>query len=98
MRAAALCLQADIADPAHSEALVALAADRFGGLDYAFNNAGIGGRPCVIEELSPDDWRKVIDVNLNGVFYGVRHQLPAMLVRGGGVIINTSSVLGIKPS
>lgn len=90
-------LVADISDPESSKALVALALEHFGRLDYAFNNAGIGGKPCPIEDLSTGDWRKVIDVNLSGVFYGIKHQIPAMLKSGGGVIVNNSSVLGLKP-
>ncbi|MGI9232477.1 MAG: SDR family NAD(P)-dependent oxidoreductase, partial [Woeseiaceae bacterium] len=50
-----------------------------------------------IESLSAEDWNQVIAVNLNGVFYGIKYQIPAMLRNEGGVIINTSSVLGLKP-
>jgi NAD(P)-dependent dehydrogenase (short-subunit alcohol dehydrogenase family) len=90
-------LHGDVSDPAYCEALVAAAVDAFGHLDFAFNNAGIGGRPVPVTELSPADWQRVIDVNLNGVFYGIKYQIPAMLQNGGGVIINNSSVLGLKP-
>ena len=93
----AKALVADISDPESSKALVALAVSGFGRLDFAFNNAGIGGRPCSIEELTVEDWNKVISVNLNAVFYGIKYQLPAMLKSGGGVIVNNSSVLGLKP-
>ena len=87
----------DVSDPNYCKSLVDIAVTEYGGLDFAFNNAGIGGHQCDIENLEIDSWRKVIDINLNGVFYGVRYQVPAMKAAGGGVIINTSSVLGLKP-
>ena len=93
----AVALSGNVADPAYGEALVNLAVSEFGRLDFAFNNAGIGGSEVPIDELKVSDWQRVIDVNLNGVFYGIRYQVPAMRGCGGGVIINTSSVLGVKP-
>ena len=93
----AVSLVGNVADPAYSEALVELALTEFGRLDFAFNNAGIGGKEAPIEELESADWQRVIDVNLSGVFYGIRYQIPAMKRGGGGVIVNTSSVLGKKP-
>lgn len=76
------------------EATVAHTLKTFGKLDIAVNNAGIGGEISPIAEYSPESWRKVIDVNLNGVFYGLRYQIPAMLKGGGGVIVNMASILG----
>lgn len=72
----------------------------FGGLHLALNNAGIGGQAAPTGEMDPDNWRRVIDINLNGVFYGLRYQIPAMLKSGGGSIINMSSILGLvgRPS
>ena len=93
----ASALVGDVTDPHASESLVALAVERYGRIDFAFNNAGIGGNQVPIEELAIEDWRRVIDVNLNGVFYGTKYQVPAMIKTGGGVIVNTSSVLGLKP-
>ncbi len=84
----------DVADPAAAEALVAFAVSSFGGLDVAVNNAGIGGPLGPTGEYPLDGWRKVIDINLNGVFYGLRYQIPAMLARGGGAIVNVASILG----
>lgn len=86
----------DVADPDYCRSLSEQAIERFGRLDFAFNNAGIGGKPCTIEELEPADWRRVIDVNLNAVFYCIRYQIPAMVKTGGGVIVNNSSILGLK--
>lgn len=93
----ACALVGSVAEPDYCEAVVTLAVERFGRLDFAINNAGIGGKQGPIDEIQPEDWIRVIDVNLNGVFYGIKYQIPAMLKSGGGVIINTSSVLGMKP-
>lgn len=93
----ACALKGDVSDPDYCKALVDLAIDSYGRLDFAFNNAGIGGKPGPIEDLSPEDWRRVIEINLNAVYYGIHYQVPAMVANGGGVIINTSSVLGLKP-
>lgn len=90
-------LQGDVSNPEDCRAQVELALEHFGRLDFAFNNAGISGKPCPVEDLSPGDWARVIDINLNGVFYGIKYQLPAMIETGGGVIVNNSSVLGLKP-
>lgn len=92
----ACAMVGSVADPDYCEALVDLAASRFGRLDIAFNNAGIGGKPGPIEELEVSHWKNVIEVNLNAVFYGIKFQIPEMLKTGRGVIINTSSVLGLK--
>jgi NAD(P)-dependent dehydrogenase (short-subunit alcohol dehydrogenase family) len=84
----------DVADPAAVEGMVQFAASTYGGLDIAVNNAGIGGPLAPTGDYSIEGWRKVIDINLNGVFYGMRYQIPAMLARGRGVIINMASILG----
>src|SRR5690606_20686267 len=76
------------------EALVAEAVKRFGALHVAVNNAGIGGPRAPVGEYPIDGWDKVIAVNLSGVFYGLRHQIPAMKAAGGGAIVNMSSILG----
>lgn len=84
----------DVADAVAVEAMVQFAVQSFGGLDIAVNNAGIGGPLAPTGEYPLDGWRKVIDINLNGVFYGMRYQIPAMLARGGGAIVNVASILG----
>lgn len=90
----AIYVHADTSKPADNEALVAATVKAFGGLDIAVNNAGIGGPSAPVGEYPLDGWDKVIAINLSGVFYGMRYQIPAMLQRGGGSVINIASVLG----
>ena len=85
---------ADVASPGDNEALVAEAVQRFGGLHIAVNNAGVGGPSAPVGEYPIDGWDKVIAINLSGVFYGMRYQLPAMVSAGGGAIVNIASILG----
>ncbi len=87
-------LHLDVTDPAASIAAVARAEALFGALDVAVNNAGISGEFRKTGDHTPETWRQVIDINLNGVFYGTRAQLPALLRRGGGSIVNIASILG----
>lgn len=87
-------LTADVASPSDNEALVAEAVQRFGGLHIAVNNAGVGGPSAPVGEYPLDGWDKVIAVNLSGVFYGMRYQLPAIVSTGGGAIVNIASILG----
>lgn len=84
----------DVGDPASVERSVKFAVDRFGALHGAVNNAGIGGGNAPIAEYSLEDWNKVIAVNLSGVFYGLKYQLPALSKAGGGSIVNIASILG----
>ncbi len=84
----------DVSLPADCERMVTVAVKRFGRLDIAVNNAGISGPAALTGDYPQDGWDKVIAVNLSGVFYGMRHQIPAMLKAGGGSIINMASILG----
>lgn len=84
----------DVGDPAAVEALVAFAVDTFGALHLAVNNAGIGGASAPTGEYAIEDWHKVIQINLNSVFYGLRYEIPAILKSGGGAIVNMASILG----
>jgi NAD(P)-dependent dehydrogenase (short-subunit alcohol dehydrogenase family) len=65
-----------------------------GALDFACNNAGIGGDARPAGEYDPAEWDRVLAVNLSGVFYCIRYQIPAMLATGGGAIVNRASILG----
>lgn len=87
-------IPANVANADEVEALVRLTVEAYGRLDFACNNAGIGGASAPTGEYTLDDWHTVIDVNLNGVFYSMRYQIPEMLKQGGGVIVNMASILG----
>ncbi len=91
----AIFVKADVADPAQVETAVRTSVDAFGGLHLAVNNAGIGGEANLVGDYSPEGWRKVIGINLDGVFYSMRYEVPAMLASGGGSIVNISSILGL---
>jgi NAD(P)-dependent dehydrogenase (short-subunit alcohol dehydrogenase family) len=83
----------DAADPETAQRTVA-AARELGPLRIAVNNAGVGGESNPIGQYSLDGWRTVMSVNLDGVFYGLREQLPAIAADGGGAIVNMASILG----
>jgi NAD(P)-dependent dehydrogenase (short-subunit alcohol dehydrogenase family) len=87
-------LKVDNSSPSENEQLVDQTMKHYGSLHIAVNNAGIGGPMAPVGEYPIDGWDKVISVNLSGVFYGMRYQIPAMLKSGGGNIINISSILG----
>ncbi|MEV4782222.1 SDR family oxidoreductase [Burkholderia sp. LMU1-1-1.1] len=91
---AALAVAGDIRDERLARALVEAAVGRFGGLDIAFNNAGVLGVAVPLAELSAADWSEVLDTNLTSAFLGAKHQIPAMLARGGGSLIFTSTFVG----
>lgn len=90
----AVFVKADTASAADNENLVNQALNTYGALHIAVNNAGIGGPIKPVGEYPVDGWNKVIGINLNGVFYGMRYQIPAMLAAGGGSIVNMASILG----
>lgn len=85
----------DIRDEAVAELLIRTAETRFGGLDLAFNNAGLVGQMGPLEDLTPDAWRVLIDTNLTAAFLGAKYQLPALRRRGGGALLFTSSFVGV---
>lgn len=90
----AIFVPCDVSQSAQVEALVKRAVETFGRLDFACNNAGIGGEAALTADYSVDGWNKVIAINLSGVFYGMKYQIPEMLKQGGGVIVNMASILG----
>jgi NAD(P)-dependent dehydrogenase (short-subunit alcohol dehydrogenase family) len=90
----AIFLRVDVSNPEAIEKMVADTVSAFGRLDIAVNNAGIGGELNPTGNYSVEGWRKVIDVNLNSVFYCMRYEIPEMLRQGNGSIVNMSSILG----
>jgi NAD(P)-dependent dehydrogenase (short-subunit alcohol dehydrogenase family) len=87
-------VRADVSNPEDCERLVARTVERFGQLDIACNNAGIGGQSAPTGEHDVAAWQRVIAINLSGAFYCMRYQIPAMLESGGGAIVNMASILG----
>lgn len=88
-------LQGDVTDEGSVRAFVAEAVATFGPLDIFFNNAGIEGPVHPVGDYPIEDFLKVVDVNLTGTFLGLKHVVPAMMARGKGSVINTSSVAGL---
>lgn len=86
--------QGDAADPQANLDLVSACESLFGGLHIACNNAGISGISAPLTQTSPEEWSRVLNVNLSGVFYGLRAQIPAIAKSGGGAIVNIASVMG----
>jgi NAD(P)-dependent dehydrogenase (short-subunit alcohol dehydrogenase family) len=84
----------DVSSAGQNEAMVAFAVQTYGGLHLAVNNAGIGGAAAPTGEYPIESWDKVVGINLSGVFYGMRYELPAILASGGGAIVNIASILG----
>lgn len=92
----ASAVQEDTARPSDSEKVVTHTVASYGALHYAVNNAGIGGAQAPAGEVDIADWNRVIDINLNGVLYGMRYQIPAMLKTGARscAIVNMASIHG----
>ncbi len=85
----------DVGDAASFEAAIAAAVTQFGRLDILVNNAGVASARAPIHTSTIDNWHRVINVNLNGVFYGMKYALAHFVERGGGVIVNISSIAAI---
>ncbi len=90
----AIFVKADTASLKDHEHLVAETIKSFGGLHIAVNNAGVGSEFSKLADVKVEDWNRVIDINLTGLFYGMKYQIPAMINSGGGSIINVASILG----
>lgn len=92
----ALALRCDVTRSEEVKAALDRTVDRFGGLDLAFNNAGIEQPVTAMADLDEAEWDRIVAVNLRGVFLCMKQQIPLMLDRGGGAIVNTSSGAGVK--
>jgi NAD(P)-dependent dehydrogenase (short-subunit alcohol dehydrogenase family) len=92
---AATSMQVDVTNLDDVEAMVRQAVLSYGGLHIAINNAGTSGTFGSTADVDPDEWRRVVDLNLGGVFYCMRAEIPAILESGGGAIVNTSSGAGL---
>jgi NAD(P)-dependent dehydrogenase (short-subunit alcohol dehydrogenase family) len=86
--------EVDVADAVEVEAMVSFATRTYGALHLAVNNAGIGGPSAPLADYPLEGWQKVMDVNLNSVFYCTKFEIAAMLRAGGGAIVNMASILG----
>lgn len=89
-------VKTDVADPEQIKRLIETTTSTFGGLHIMFNNAGVGNSEVRSVDLSVEEWDRVVDINLKGVFLGIKYAVPALNKSGGGSIINTSSLLGLK--
>ncbi len=88
-------VRADVSVGADVEAMVQTVVERYGRLDVAHNNAGIGGLGKPIVQHSLSEFERTMAVNTKGVFHGMKYQIPQMLKQGGGAIVNTSSMMGL---
>jgi len=90
-----LAVQCDVADPEQVKAAFDKTGEAFGRLDLAFNNAGIEVKEGITAEASLEDWDRIMNVNLRGVFLCLKHEIPLMLKMGAGAIVNMSSIAGL---
>jgi len=86
----------DVADAESVKQAINATVEKFGRLDVALNNAGIGGPYSGIHDMDEKTWEKIIQINLNGQFYCVKYELQQFLQQGGGLIVNMSSLAGLK--
>jgi NAD(P)-dependent dehydrogenase (short-subunit alcohol dehydrogenase family) len=91
-----LAVRCDVSRDGDVKAALDRAVETFGRLDFAFNNAGVEQPITAAADLREEDWDRIVDINLRGVFLCMRHEIPLMLEQGGGAIVNTSSGAGVK--
>jgi len=91
----AIFVKVDVAKASEVEALIKKTVETYGRLDCAFNNAGIEGKFTPTTEGTEENWNRVIDINLKGVWLCLKYEIPQMLKQGGGSIVNTASVAGL---
>ena len=91
----AIFVKTDVTRSDEVAAMIKKSVDTYSRLDCAYNNAGIQGDPGYIAECPEENWDKVININLKGVWLCMKHEIPQMLRQGGGAIVNASSILGL---
>lgn len=94
MHGHAIFVQVDVSQSKGVEDMVKETVRTYGRLDFAFNNAGIEGKSAPTADMQLADWHRVIEVNLSGVFFSMKYEIPEILKAGGGAIVNMSSILG----
>ena len=94
----AIFIRTNVAKTEQVEALIQLGVEKYGRLDCAFNNAGIGGLPLRLADVPEDDFDRIIAVNVKGVWLCMKNEIPQMMAQGGGTIVNTASVAGLVGS
>jgi NAD(P)-dependent dehydrogenase (short-subunit alcohol dehydrogenase family) len=95
---AATFMLCDVSVEEQVKELVAEVVDAYGRLDWAHNNAGIGNPNASLAEMDTDAWNRTLGIDLAGVFFCMKHEIPAMIANGGGAIVNTSSAAGLRGS
>jgi NAD(P)-dependent dehydrogenase (short-subunit alcohol dehydrogenase family) len=91
----AICVGVDVTKQADVQQMITSAVTQYGGLDYAFNNAGFVGSNAGVVETSEEDWNRIVETNLTGVWLCMKYEIPEMLKRGGGAIVNNGSAVGL---
>ena len=91
----ALFIEADVSREGEVRGLMQRAVERFGRIHAAVNNAGTEGRYGAVQDMTVEDFERIIGVNLRGIWLGLKYQIPHMLAQGGGAIVNTSSTAGV---
>lgn len=95
----ALAVECDVTRSGDVKAALDKTIEAFGRLDFAFNNAGVEQKNLAMAEIDEDEWQRIVDTNLRGVFLCMKYEIPLLLKQGGGAIVNTSSgagLIGIK--
>lgn len=92
----AIFISTDVSKSSEVESLINNIIESYGSIDFAFNNAGIEGYLVHLDEYTEEMWDRVININLKGVWLCMKYEVPHMIAQGGGVIVNTSSIAGVR--
>jgi 3-oxoacyl-[acyl-carrier protein] reductase len=93
----AIFVEADVSKAADAEKMITACVNTYGKIDILFNNAGVPMLPTPTDELAEEVWDRIMNVNVKGIFLGAKYAIPFMKKQGGGVIINTASISGLRP-